>query len=252
MRKFFVSLNQLNENKINIIGEDVNHIKNVLRCEIGEKLDICIEENGTNYLCKIEEISKEYILCDVIEKIESKAESNVQLTIYQGLPKSDKMELIIQKCTELGVKRIVPVEMDRSIVKLVGKDEAKKIERWQKIAEMAAKQSKRDLIPEISHLENIKKICENLEKYDIVFVAYEDEDKTYLKQELKKLDKIENPKIAVVIGPEGGFDTKEINTLKESGAKIVTLGKRILRTETAPIALASIIMYELGDIGGTI
>lgn len=252
MRKFFVSLNQVNENKINIIGEDVNHIKNVLRCNIGEEIDICIEENGINYLCKIEEISKDVIICEKIEEIESKAESNIDLTIYQGLPKSDKMELIIQKCTELGVKKIVPVEMERSIVKLSGKDEVKKIERWQKISEMAAKQSKRDLIPEISHIENIKKLCENIEKYDIVFVAYEDENQTYLKQELINLKSIKNPKIAVVVGPEGGFDTKEINTLKESGAKIVTLGNRILRTETAPIVLASIIMYELGDIGGNI
>lgn len=252
MRKFFVSLNQVNENKINIVGEDVNHIKNVLRCNIGEEIDICIEENGINYLCKIEEISKDVIICEKIEEIESKAESNIDLTIYQGLPKSDKMELIIQKCTELGVKKIVPVEMERSIVKISGKDEIKKIERWQKISEMAAKQSKRDCIPEISRLENIKNICENIEKYDIVFVAYEDEDKTYLKHELIKLKEIKNPKIAIVIGPEGGFDTKEINTLKEAGAKIVTLGSRILRTETAPIVLASIIMYELGDIGGNI
>ena len=246
MRKFFVSSNQIVENEIKILGEDVNHIRNVLRLEKGEQIKICDKDLSKNYICEIFEISKEFINCKIIEETNLDAEGNVELTVFQGLPKADKMELIIQKCTELGASSFVPVEFSRSIVKLNERDSYKKIERWQKIAEMAAKQSKRDLVPEIKNLININNLCTEIDNFDLVLLAFENEDKNSLKNELLKIkntkDKI---KIAVIIGPEGGIEEKEVDVLKNSGAKVVSLGKRILRTETAALCMASIIMYEL-------
>ena len=246
MRKFFVSSNQIVENEIKILGEDVNHIRNVLRLEKGEQIKICDKDLSKNYICEIFEISKEFINCKIIEETNLDAEGNVELTVFQGLPKADKMELIIQKCTELGASSFIPVEFSRSIVKLNERDSYKKIERWQKIVEMAAKQSKRDLVPEIKNLININNLCTEIDNFDLVLLAFENEDKNSLKNELLKIkntkDKI---KIAVIIGPEGGIEEKEVDVLKNSGAKVVSLGKRILRTETAALCMASIIMYEL-------
>lgn len=246
MRKFFVSSNQIKDGKIEILNEDVNHIKNVLRLEKGEQIEICDKELSENYICEIVEISKEYVKCKIIEKVNSDAEGNIEISVFQGLPKSDKMELIIQKCTELGAYSFTPVEFSRSIVKLNSKDASKKIERWQKIAEMAAKQSKRDLVPKLENLIDIKTLCEELKNYDLSLLAFENENKNTLKSELLKIKLTkEKIKIAVIIGPEGGIEEKEVEVLKNSGAKVVTLGKRILRTETAPISMVSNIMYEL-------
>ena len=155
------------------------------------------------------------------------------------------MEYIIQKCTEIGVSEITPVIMNRCIAKVDEKENIKKNARWQKIAQSAAEQSKRDVIPKINLVKNFKNIFEILEKYDIVLVAYENETKNGLKEVLQKKD-IKHNNIAVIIGPEGGIDKKEIDDIIKFGGKCVTLGKRILRTETAPIVLTSIIMYELG------
>ena len=246
MRKFFVKEEQINDDVIEIIGDDVNHIRNVLRLECGEIILLCDMDNSINYVSEINKIEKDKIICKIQSKSENHAEGNVELTIFQGLPKADKMELIIQKGTELGVKEFVPVNFERCIVKLKGKDEDKKIDRWQKIAEMAAKQSGRDLVPKITNIESIKNVCNLIQNYDIVLVAYENEKDNSLKQELNKLRNIkENIKIAVVIGPEGGIAENEINLFKQAGGKIITLGNRILRTETVCLMCASIIMYEL-------
>lgn len=245
MPKFFIESNQINNNTIKIKGEDVNHIANVLRKQIGDELNICNSTTSDNFLCKIIEINKENIICDIIERIENKSDNSPNITIFQGLPKADKMELIIQKCTELGVNEFVPLQMERCVVKLDSKNEAKKIERWQKIAETAAKQCGRNNIPKVENLINIKKLCNLLDKYDIVLVAYEQEKENTLKIKLKDIKDKKNINIAVVIGPEGGIEASEIEELKDSGAEIITLGERILRTETVGIAMASIIMYEL-------
>jgi len=245
MPKFFIESNHINNNTIKIKGEDVNHIANVLRKQIGDELNICNSTTSDNFLCKIIEINKESIICDIIERIENKSDNSPNITIFQGLPKADKMELIIQKCTELGVNEFVPLQMERCVVKLDSKNEAKKIERWQKIAETAAKQCGRNNIPKVENLINIKKLCNLLDKYDIVLVAYEQEKENTLKIKLKDIKDKKNINIAVVIGPEGGIEASEIEELKDSGAEIITLGERILRTETVGIAMASIIMYEL-------
>lgn len=248
MPRFFVKNEQVEKNTIKIIGEDIKHIKNVLRKQIGEHIEICNQDNEKSYICKIEEIEDTSILTKIIEELQS-YENKIEVDIYQGLPKADKMELIIQKSVELGANAIIPVAMKRCVVKIDSKDESKKIARWQKIAESAAKQSGRNTIPEIKNIVNIEKITKLIKEYDIVIVAYENEKNNTIKHELVSLkehirlsDKI---KIAVIVGPEGGLEEKDVEILKQNGAKIVTLGNRILRTETVALNVLSIIMYEL-------
>ena len=222
----------------------MNHIKNVLRCQKGEHIEICNSETSKNYLCEINKIEKEEIECNILENLRSNVETDIKVTIFQGLPKADKMEYIIQKNTELGAKQIVPVEMVRCVVKLDSKKEGKKIERWQKIAESAAKQSGRDLIPTVEMPIDINNLCEKIKEFDAVILAYEEEKENTLKNELKKLDGTKDLKIGIIIGPEGGMDKTEVEKLAKAGAKVVTLGKRILRTETASISIMSNIVYE--------
>ena len=248
MRKFFVENKNiiLSENKILIDGDDVNHIRNVLRLELGTKIKICDKENLKNYVSEITKINTDNIECLILEEIESETEKNVELHIFQGLPKADKMELIIQKGTELGISKYVPVKLSRCIVKLDGKDEIKKIDRWQKISEAAAKQSGRDLVPEITNLKSIKEVSELIKEYDLFLVAFEEEKENSIKNELLKIkDTLDNYKIAVLVGPEGGLQKDEVSYLEENGAKVITLGNRILRTETVAMYIASVIMYEL-------
>ncbi len=249
MPKFFVKEEQIQENQIIILGQDVNHIKKVLRAKIGDELQICNSQNGENFLCEIDNLDEEKIICQIKEKIQEQVESNIEVTIFQGLPKADKMEYIIQKSVELGVYDITPVEMKRCVVKLNEKDKSKKIERWQKISEVAAKQCGRDIIPQINNIINIKNICNLIQKYDMVLVAYENEEKNTLKEQLENIKKQNNSKskvkIGIIIGPEGGLEEKDVETLKENGAKVITLGRRILRTETVALNVLSIIMYEL-------
>ncbi len=246
MPKFFVTTNCVNGNEIRIIGEDVNHIRNVLRKKIGDLLTVCNVDISIDYLCEIVKLEEHEITCNIVEKLETNSEANVRVTIFQGLPKADKMELMIQKAVELGVYDITPVEMKRCVVKLTDKDKTKKLQRWQKIAEVAAKQSGRNRIPKINDIVSIENICNLCSEYDIVIVAYENEKENKLKYELEKLKRNQTKglKIAVLIGPEGGIDETEINLLKEKDAKIVTLGNRILRTETVALNVLSIIMYE--------
>lgn len=248
MPKFFVNSEQINNNEIKIIGNDVNHIKNVLRLSINDKIKICDKDKHINYNCVISNIDSEYVMTKIIDKEESNVEAKTQIHVFQGLPKGDKLEFIIEKLTEIGVKELTPVAMKRSVVKLQEKDKAKKMLRWNKIAEVAAKQSGRDEILKINDVINYKNIFNYLKDYDIVLLAYEKEEKLTLKKALSKLDKTKENKVAVLIGPEGGFDDIEIEQAKQnSPVNIVTLGKRILRTETAPLVISSNILYELED-----
>ena len=247
MYKFFVKEEEIENNKINITGEDINHIKNVLRLEIGENIYICNKDTSKSYMCKIIALDSNEVRCEMLEEVLNSTEADTYIHIFQGLPKADKFEFIIEKCTEIGVKEITPVTMNRSIVKLDEKDKTKKLDRWQKIAEVAAKQSKRDSILKVNNVINFKNIFEKVQDYDILLVAYEDEKETTLKKVLNKFKYKQNLKIAVLIGPEGGIDENEINLCKESGFTSVTLGKRILRTETAPLVISSNILYELED-----
>lgn len=247
MQKVFVESNQIEENKITIIGPDVKHIGNVLRMQKGERLQVCNQETLENYVVTIEELKKEEVITKIIEKLQTRVESNVEIDLYQGLPKADKMELIIQKTTELGIANIIPVDMIRCVVKLQEKEVKKKLERWQKVATSAAQQSKRDRVPTIKLKCKLKEVVEKIKEYDIFLIAYEEEELHSLKQELQKMQRKETYKIGILVGPEGGLEEKEVRLLKENGANVISLGKRILRTETAPIAMVSNILYELEE-----
>ena len=251
MSKFFVKTEQINNNDIVIIGDDVNHIINVLRMKKTDEVQICNQDTGDNYNAEIVNYSKNEVECKIISRINETTESNVHITLFQGIPKFEKMELIIQKNTEVGIKSIVPVIMERTVVKLDEKIASKKLERWQKIAEIAAKQSMRDIIPQIGNITKLKDI--DTTEFDAVLVAYENEEHNMLKTELQKLErKIKSNNsseqqynIAIVIGPEGGISEKELVMLAEKNAKFVSLGKRSLRTETAGVVMAGNIIYEL-------
>ena len=247
MPKFFINTDQKQEEKIYIEGEEVNHIKNVLRKKIGDELIVCDKDKSQDYCCTIQEINDNKIECIINEELETNVEPNIKVTIFQGLPKADKMELIIQKAVELGVYDITPIQMERCIVKLNDKDKIKKIQRWQKISEVASKQSGRNIIPNINNIINARSICNFTANYDIVLIAYENEQNNTLKNEIEKLKNTNKKdlKIGIVIGPEGGIDEKEIEMLKKNECKIVTLGKRILRTETVALNILSVLMYEL-------
>ena len=262
MSKFFVKTEQIENNNIIINGDDVNHIINVLRMKKGDKIRVCNQDTGDNYNAQITQYTKNEVDCEIIEKINKTTESNVHITLFQGLPKFEKMELIIQKNTEVGVNRIVPVIMERTVVKIDEKVASKKLDRWQKIAEIAAKQSMRDVIPKIDNIIKLKDM--DTTNFDAVLVAYENEEHNKLKNELQNLkqklksnssnnsskDNTEDTlqyNIAIVIGPEGGIAEKEIEMLAEKNARFVSLGKRILRTETAGLVMAGNVLYELEE-----
>ena len=256
MPKFFVKQEQILDKEIIVVGQDVSHIKNVLRMKEGDRVNVCNIDSKVNYVAEIMGISGE-VRCKIIETINSEAEPDTHISLFQGLPKADKMELIIEKCTEIGVSEFIPVEMKRCVVKLDEKNKQKKLERWQKIAETAAKQSGRDYIPKIERIVGVKDICNVMQDYDIVLLAYEKEKTNTLKENLASLNEertpshyvtaplLKGPRIAIIVGPEGGLDKSEVEHFKEAGVKAISLGKRILRTETAGIVMAANILYEL-------
>lgn len=245
MRRFFVKSGDIEGDHVYIDGKDAHHILNVLRLCRGEKIII---SDGTNeYLTIIEELLNNKIRLEILENINTNSESSINITLFQGLPKADKMELIIQKCTELGVKSFIPVSTKYSVVNIDEKNREKKIYRWQKISYEASKQSGRVIVPDVYMPVAFKEAVERIAEYDLCLILYEKEKSTGLKDVLTGLEDVRN--IAIFIGPEGGFSEEEIMLAMEYGARPVTLGPRILRTETAGIVACSIIMYELGDIG---
>lgn len=245
MSIFYIKNEQINEENAYIEGEDVKHIKDVLRYNINDNIDIC-DENGIKYIAQIINMAKEKISLKILEVSEETSEPSVNITLFQGLPKVDKLEMIIQKCTELGVSEIVPVITERVIVKLDEKSASKKLERWNKIAQEAGKQSGRQKIPKVKNINNLKNLIEILPKYDILLLPYECEKEVTLKSVLRNLDKnVKN--IAIFIGPEGGFSENDLKLLNLPNVKKVTLGPRILRTETAGLATVSMVLYELQD-----
>ena len=246
MSKFFVPKENISEDKIIIEGGDVLHISKVLRMSEGDELTLC-DGRGMDYIATISEIDVKRIVCEIREKKKSDTEAEIEVTLVQGLPKASKMDYIIQKTTELGIRRIIPCALSRCVVKLENrKAEEKKVERWRKISEEAAKQSGRGVIPEVTMPVNLDEAIKELRDYDIVFVPYECEEENNIKSVLTSVEKPK--KVGFIIGPEGGFDIAEIEKIRSAGIKTVTLGKRILRTETAGEAVLSMIMYEIGDI----
>ncbi len=246
MPKFFVTRDKITDNEIIIDSEDAKHIKKVLRIGVGDTIIIC-DGGGTDYTAKISNIDEKQVICEVVDSKKCDTEPGIKITLYQGLPKASKMDYIIQKNTELGICEITPVSMSRCVVKLENKKaEEKKTERWQKIATEAAKQSGRGIIPTIKMPLTFDEVVKSVKDYDLVFAPYECEEETRLRDVVEAYREAKN--IAFIIGPEGGFDPVEIEKLKDAGIKTVTLGKRILRTETAAEAVISMLMYGYNEI----
>ena len=240
MPKFFFQKNDIIRGQVQPFGEDEKHIKTVLRAREGEEITLCDGE-GMDYQCRIASLERG-VLLDILSKEVCETEPKVKITLYQGLPKADKMELIIQKCVELGVDRIVAVSTERAIVKL-DKKESKKLERWQKIAEAAAKQSGRGKIPEIGQqVLKFKEAVAEAKELDGAIIPYEREQETGIRQFVQNF---KGESVGVFIGPEGGFADEEIALAQENGITPITLGKRILRTETAGMTTTAILLYEL-------
>lgn len=245
MNRFFVDKEQISEDKINIMGQDVKHIRDVLRLKSDENIEIV--SDGQCYICKILDIKSSNVYCKVIDKCNGKSEPPISISLFQGIAKGNKMDFIIQKSTEIGVKDIYPVITKRTIVKINNrKKEKSKMQRWNNIAEEAAKQSKRDSIPIVNDIISFKEMLNILKDEKNIIVPYEMENKVGLKEILKNL---QGKRINIIIGPEGGFEEEEIEELRDIGGQVITLGPRILRTETAGIVALSIVLYELGDLG---
>lgn len=244
MYQFFVEPSQINDKTVIIEGKDVNHIKNVLRMKVGEEVSVSNGVDGNEYRCEIQELGEETVVLKLMFVKQDGVELPSKVYLFQGLPKADKMELIIQKAVELGVHEIIPVATKRAVVKLDDKKAKSKIARWQSISEAAAKQSKRAFVPVIHDVMTFKeavKYASGMERKCIPYELAEGMDKT--KEWINSIK--ENERIAVFIGPEGGFDESEIEVALQNEILPITLGKRILRTETAGFTVLSWIMYYL-------
>jgi len=230
MHRFFTTKEQLP----NLIGSDVHHLRDVLRMKVGDSLEL-LDGSGKIYTAKISEIEKNKITCEIISSKQEESEPKVKVTIAQSLPKASKMDLIIEKCTELGVHQIIPMQTERTIAK------SPKLDRWKKIAKEAVEQSGRAIIPAISPLTDFQEVLKMRNQFELALIPWELEKNNSLKQALTTY----RPNhLLILIGPEGGFSQKEIELAKEAGFTPISLGKRILRTETAGIAVLSAIMYE--------
>ena len=244
MYQFFVEPGQINENDRSVIitGTDVNHIKNVLRMKVGEELAVSNGIDGREYRCGIVSLGEDAVECELRFIKEDAVELPVKVTLFQGLPKADKMELIIQKAVELGVTEIVPVATKRCVVKLDDKKAAAKVARWQSIAEAAAKQSKRGIIPQVLPVQSFKLALKQAAEMDVRLIPYELASGMEHTRELLGSLK-PGQSVAVFIVPEGGFEESEIALAGENGVESITLGRRILRTETAGMTVLAWIGY---------
>lgn len=243
MQRFFVTPDQVGEDKIRIQGSDVNHMKNVLRMRPGEEVMVS-DGNNRQYRCRVEDYPEGEAVLAILEAGLVDTELPSRIYLFQGLPKQEKMELIVQKAVELGVCQVIPVQTRRCVVKLDAKKAAKKVQRWQQIAESAAKQAGRGYIPVVSEVMTFQEALAFSETLDIRLIPYELADG--MEGTRKILDGIRpGQSVGIFIGPEGGFEKEEVGRAVEAGALPITLGKRILRTETAGIAVLSILMYRL-------
>ena len=243
MHHFFVTPQQISGDKIRIEGGDVNHMKNVLRMKLHEKAEISDGESRT-YLCEVEAYEEDVAVLHILEEMEADTEPASKLYLFQGLPKSDKMELIVQKAVELGVYQVIPVAMKRSVVRLDDKKATKKADRWNSIAESAAKQAGRSRIPEVTMPLSYNEALKMAEELDVTLLPYELAGGMEVTREVIRQIK-SGQSVGIFIGPEGGFEPEEVDAAVSMGAKVITLGRRILRTETAGLATLAVLMFEL-------
>lgn len=245
MHRFFAEPGQIGEKEIVITGADVNHIRNVLRMRADEEVLIA-DGQGAEYRCKLTDLGENEVRAQILWKLDGNAELASAITLFQGLPKSDKMDLIVQKCVELGVDRIVPVSTKRAVVKLDAKKEQTRLKRWNTISESAAKQSGRGVIPEVSGVMSFGKALEEAKKLDVLLIPYERAE--HMTETRRVMGEIRpGQSVGIFIGPEGGFEESEVEEAVAAGAKAITLGKRILRTETAGLAVMAMLSYLLEE-----
>lgn len=241
MANFYINRSRITENKAIITGEEAQHISRVLRMKKGDSVTLCDGE-GTFYEAVLADFSDKAVTADILSSRRAETEPAVQLTVFQGVPKNPKLETIVQKATEIGVVRIVPMDTVRAVAKL---DKAAKVDRLRKIAREAAKQSKRGIVPEVTDCLSFREAVKMAAEADLAIIPYEEETEVSLK---KALQGKAPQTVAIMIGPEGGFEREEIRLAKDAGITSVTLGKRILRTETAPLAVSAAVLYELGEM----
>lgn len=241
MANFYIDKKDITENTAIIQGEEAQHISRVLRMKKGDNVTLCDGE-GCFYEAVLSEFSDKTVTADILSSRRAETEPLVQITVFQGVPKNPKLETIVQKATEIGVVRIVPMDTVRAVAKL---DKAAKVDRLRKIAREAAKQSRRGIVPEVTECVSFKEAVKMATNADLAIIPYEEETEVSLKKALAG----KSPKtVSIMIGPEGGFEKEEIDLAKESGIISVTLGKRILRTETAPLVVSAAVLYELGEM----
>ena len=245
MSHFFINSSQITADILTIVGDDVNHMKNVLRMRSGETFTAA-DENGIFYHCEVDILDKQQVTAKILDKEQGGSELSSKIYLFQGLPKSDKMELIIQKAVELGAYEIIPVATKRAIVKLDAKKEASKLKRWQAIAEGAAKQSGRMLVPQISEVKTFGEALQMAKALDVNVIPYECAKGMDGTREIFGSIK-PGMSVGIFIGPEGGFEESEVEKAQELGIQPVTLGKRILRTETAGLATLSMLVFCLDE-----
>ena len=243
MHRFFIPKPYKQE--MQITGRDAHHIMDVLRMGVGDQLQV-VADDGISFLGVITAVSTNTVTVSAKEILRETHESDVRISLLQGLAKGEKMELIIQKAVEIGVAEIFPLAMDHSVVVLDRSKAGKKTERWQKIAEAAAKQSKRDMIPDVHEVMKLSQVLQE-EKWDLLVIAYESENRISLKEVLQAHKNAKS--IGVIIGPEGGLSNEEVKAAQEAGGIAVSLGRRILRTETAGLVAATAILYETDNLG---
>lgn len=246
MHRFMVDPENISGRTVRIEGSDLKHLNQVLRLKKGDIIKV-FDGKGTEYTARLAEVGKDKAFAVIEETHEASTEPRVRLTLYQGLPKMDKMELIIQKAVELGVYRIVPVITQRTVVQPDGQSAEKRLARWNRIAVEAAKQCGRAYVPEISKPLAMREVLEDFGGYDLSIALYENEKKG-LKELLKCYNINDVGKMALFVGPEGGFAPDEADAMHRAGIRTAGLGGRILRTETAAISGISIIMYEMGEL----
>lgn len=255
VQRYFIRTDQMTEDTVVLAGADARHLTKVLRAATGDSF-IASDGIKRDVLAKVERVEKDQVLARIIEELPREHEPNVDVVIAQSLPKGDKLELVIQKCTELGAAAFQPFTSERTVVRYDHKKEAKKLERWHKIAKEAAEQSGRNRVPEVRLPVSMKELLQQSQAFDHVYVCYENQREQGIKPVLQQLKEAQTARVdrqlsvMLIVGPEGGFSAAEIRAAEAAGTISLSLGKRILRTETAPIAALACILYELDQMGG--
>lgn len=252
MQRYFVPASQWGEGAVLISGQDARHLASVLRAKPGDRI-IAADGRGQAWIAVLDRVAPDEVTALLAEPLAETNEPSVRITVAQGLPKGDKMETVIQKGTEIGAVRFIPFVSARTVVQLDGRKEAKRIERWTRIAKEAAEQAHRGVVPEVTPVLSWRELLDQVGSYGAAFLCYEKEGTLDFRRQLEqwKARSGGNPDLLLIVGPEGGFAEEEVRAAEEAGCRTISLGKRILRTETAALVGTSCILYEFGEIGGS-